>query len=222
VLSDWAALVLAAGSGSRFDGGKMIAPFAGAPLIRRTVEPVVSTGFAKVVVTTGADGPAVGRHLDDLNCEIVDTRDWQTGMAASIRAGITHVPPSSEGVFVFLGDMPLAPLSLCAELAALATVSGYAARPIYHGKPGHPVCFMKAAFHDLMHLTGDQGAGALLKDRSDIGCLHTDDQGAVLDIDTPAVLASAEVLWKARHTSATIDSAISRGDLPKPAMPIGA
>ncbi|MBK2942524.1 hypothetical protein FKK50_27415, partial [Klebsiella pneumoniae] len=64
------------------------------------------------------------------------------------------------GVCVFLGGMPLVPVSVCADLILAAQSAGYAARPRCGGKPGHPVAFTRAAFADLIALIGDTGTNA--------------------------------------------------------------
>lgn len=222
-MARWSALVLAAGAGRRFGGGKLLAPFAGAPSIRRTVEAVCEGGFAEVVVVAGADLATITAALDGLPCRIIAASDWQEGMAASLRAGIGALAPDTAGVFIFLGDMPLVPVALCDELAALAQDAGYAARPVVSGKPGHPAAFTRAAFADLAGLRGDGGANRLLAGRaSGVAYRATDDAGALIDIDAPGDLAAAEAAWKVRATSVTSDSAISRGAFPKPDRPSGA
>jgi molybdenum cofactor cytidylyltransferase len=213
----WSALILAGGAGRRFGGGKLLAPLAGVPVIRRTVEAVLSGGFGDVVVASGADHDGILAALDGISCRIVPAPDWQEGMGASLCAGLAAVGEPERGVFVFLGDMPLASVELCAALADMATREGYAARPRVGGKPGHPVAFTCAALPDLAGLAGDVGAAALLKGRSEgVGYLDTDSIGAVLDIDSPEDLEAATHAWNACATSATSDSAISRGALPKP------
>lgn len=213
----WSALILAAGAARRFGGGKLLADLAGAPVIRRTAGAVVSAGFGEVVVATGAGHPQIAAALGGLACRIVPTPDWEEGMAASLRAGLAALGPPEQGVFVFLGDMPLVPVSLCPQLAALAQAAGYAARPRVGGTPGHPGAFTRAALSDLARLSGDVGAAALLKGQEQgVAYLDTDAAGAVLDIDSPADLAAAVAAWSACATSATSDSAISRGALPKP------
>jgi molybdenum cofactor cytidylyltransferase len=217
----WSALILAAGAGRRFGegggAGKLLAALAGAPVIRRTAEAVLSTGFGEVVVATGAAHPAIIAALDGLACRIVPAPGWEEGMAASLRAGLAALATPEQGLFVFLGDMPLVPVHLCGALAELATGAGYAARPRVGGQPGHPAAFTRAALPDLARLTGDVGAAALLKGRErGVAYLDTDATGAVLDIDSPADLAAAVAAWNACDTSATSESAISRGALPKP------
>lgn len=186
-------------------------------MIRRTVETVAAAGFAEVLVVTGADHAAIVSALEGLHCRIIHADGWQEGMAASLRAGIAGLPPDGQGVFVFLGDMPLVPVHLCGALTRLASDAGYAARPRLDGQPGHPACFTRAAFADLMQLEGDNGANQLLRHReSGVAYCDTDAAGALFDIDSPDDLAEAELAWNARPTSATSDSAMSRGALPKP------
>lgn len=186
-------------------------------MIRRVAEAVVAGGFAEVLVVTGADDAAVRSALIGLNLRFVHAPDWAEGMAASLRTGVAALAPDACGVCVFLGDMPLVPVQLSAALIDRAAQSGYAARPRVAGKPGHPVAFTRAAFADLVALEGDQGATALLRQRADdVGYCDTAETGALFDIDTPDDLAAAERAWNACATSATNDSATSRGDFPKP------
>ena len=216
-MDGWSALILAAGAARRFGGGKLLADCGGAPVIRRTADAVASVGFGEVVVATGAAQPQIAAALDGLACRIVPTTEWEEGMAASLRAGLAALDTPEQGVFVFLGDMPLVPAVLCPQLAALAQAAGYAARPRVGGKPGHPAAFTLAALPDLARLAGDVGAAALLKGREEgVAYLDTEAIGAVLDIDSPEDLAAAVAAWNACDTSATSESAISRGALPKP------
>lgn len=213
----WSALILAAGAGRRFGGGKLLSDLGGVPLIRRVAEAVAGVGFAEVLVVTGADDEALRAALSGLPLRIIHAPDWAEGMAATLRSGIAALAPDAKGACVFLGDMPLVPVDLCARLVEAAERAGYAARPRFEGKPGHPVAFTRAAFADLIALTGDQGATALLRARPDtVAYCDTADSGALLDIDTPDDLAIAARVWNACATSATSDSATSRGALPKP------
>lgn len=209
--------MLAAGAGRRYGGGKLLARLEGAPVIRRTAQTVSKAGFGDVIVVTGAEHKAIADALAGLDCRIVHAGGWEEGMAASLRTGFASMAPGQRGLFVFLGDMPLVPANLFAPLALSAQASGYAARPRLAGRPGHPVCFFGDAVADLAGLRGDQGAAHLLRQRGgEVAYLDTDDAGVMLDIDTPADLAEVERAWNSRATSATSDSAISRGALPKP------
>lgn len=199
-MQGWSALILAAGAGRRFGanerGGKLLADLGGVPVVRRVAERVLGAGFAEMVVVTGAGGASLRSGLEGLSCRFVDASDWAEGMAASLRAGIAALAADAPGACVFLGDMPLVPVSLCADLIAAAEAAGYAARPRLADRPGHPVAFTRAAFADLMMLEGDKGATALLADRGDVAYLDTADSGVLFDIDTPADLSAAAAAWK--------------------------
>jgi molybdenum cofactor cytidylyltransferase len=216
-LNNWSALVLAAGGSRRFGAHKLLADLAGQPVLRRTAEAICAVGFCETIIVTGAQDDAVRATLAGLPCTVAHAPNWAVGISASIRVGIEALQHECEGMFLFLGDMPVVPSGLCAELADLAKSVGYAARPLCGDVPGHPVAFVNEAVADLMALTGDEGAGSLLRGAgAKIGYLPAGDEGAVLDVDTPADLARAERLWKSRFTSDMIDNAMSRGDLPKP------
>ena len=220
-LSGWSALILAGGAGRRFakegGGGKLLADLGGAPVIRRVADAVGRVGFAEVISITGAGDADIRRALAGADVFVSHAPGWAEGMAASLRTGVRALSPQSQGVCIFLGDMPLVPTGLCGALVEAAEAAGYAARPRCAGQPGHPVAFTRAAFADLMTLEGDAGATALLKAHPErVAYCDTADRGVVLDIDTPADLAAAVAAWNACATSATSESATSRGALPKP------
>lgn len=220
-LAGWSALILAGGAGRRFAGAapgdKLLADLAGVPVIRRLAERVADAGFGEVVCITGAAHDRIKAALAGVDLRIIAAPDWAEGMAASLRAGVAALSPSTRGVCLFLGDMPLVPVALCRDLVAAAEASGHAARARCMGRPGHPVAFTRAAFADLLALEGDQGASALLAARgATVSYLDTEERGALLDIDTPADLAALAAAWKACATSATSESATARGPLPKP------
>lgn len=201
-VSRWSALILAGGAGRRFakdgGGGKLLADLAGAPVIRRVADAVVSVGFAEVIAITGAGDADIRQALAGADVSVSHAPGWAEGMAASLRTGVAALSRQAEGVCVFLGDMPLVPMALCGPLMAAAERAGYAARPRCEGRPGHPVAFTRAAFADLMALEGDEGASALLKARAEqVTYVETADRGVLLDIDTPEDLAAAVAAWKA-------------------------
>lgn len=193
----WSGLILAGGAGRRFGGGKLLADLAGVPVIRRVAERVAAAGLAEVLVVTGAEDARIREALKGMDCRVVHAADWGEGMAATLRAGLGALAPDTRGVCVFLGDMPLVPMELCAPLVAAAEEAGFAARPRCEGLPGHPVAFTRAAFADLAQLTGDRGAAAVLRARTDVAYVATAERGALIDIDSPADLAAAEAAWNA-------------------------
>lgn len=177
-----AALVLAAGKGERFGGGKLDAPFRGAPLLAHAVDAACAAPVERVLVVTRA-GQAVPGNDPRLAVLTVDS----PALSVSLKAGLAALA-GADGVFVFLGDMPLVPHGIAARLAD-ALEDNIAALPIWQGQPGHPVLLTRRGFALAEGLGGDRGLGTVLRGRADVLRLPCDHQGVVIDVDTPAALA---------------------------------
>jgi len=177
-----AALVLAAGAGNRFGGGKLAARFRDEPLIDHAVRTALASPANRVIVVA-APGLTVPDGVEVLRVESLE-------LAESLKAGISAAGPV-DGLFVFLGDMPLVPQGVAAQLA-LNLGAAYAAQPRWRGKPGHPVLLSPRAIADAAGLHGDQGAGRLLRDNADTVYLDCSDEGVVIDVDRPDDLARLE------------------------------
>jgi molybdenum cofactor cytidylyltransferase len=185
------ALVLAAGAGRRFGGGKLTADWAGEPLVLAAVRTALKATVETVTVVTGADDTVMAAlsRVKDARLRQVEAAEWSEGMAASLRAGIAALPPSATAVVLFLGDMPRTPASLADRLLD-AVIEGATAGIIRSPQgPAHPVAFAAAVFPDLLRLKGDRGARGVLEALGDrVVAIPCDDPGVVFDIDRPADL----------------------------------
>jgi len=188
------ALVLAAGTGARYGGGKLTAPWRDGVLIDGALRAAFAAPAAGVVVVTGAGREAVQaaahafaeRARQAGRLSFVYAPDHAEGMAASLRAGVAALPDEADGVLVFLGDMPLVPAAVAGALARALEQGALAAVPRFEGQHGHPVAFARSLFSDLLALQGDRGARALLTSLGDrLATEPADDPGVLLDVDRP-------------------------------------
>jgi molybdenum cofactor cytidylyltransferase len=185
-----AAVVLAAGSGSRFGGSaKQLAELDGIPLLEhalRAVEAVAA--IDRTVVVLGARADEVRAGVDFGTAEVVVCDDWADGQAASLRCGIEAVADADAAVLT-LGDMPRITPDVIARFAELAAQHGAAARAraVYDGQPGHPVVLGRDYFARVAALHGDVGAREVLKaiGAYAIECSHL---CSAADVDTPEAL----------------------------------
>jgi molybdenum cofactor cytidylyltransferase len=192
------AVVLAAGAGRRFGGGKLVAPWRGGVLLDGALAAAFAAPVEAVVVVTGSD-PAVAPTAEAFasargetaRLRIVLAHDWAEGLSASLKAGLSAVPPEASGAFVFLGDMPDLPHALAGRLAALLGPGVEAVQPVVRGAPAHPVLLARALFPAAGRLAGDRGAQPLLAGAKVVR-LDIDAPGATLDVDTPDALAHLE------------------------------
>ncbi|THD78061.1 MAG: nucleotidyltransferase family protein [Phenylobacterium sp.] len=180
--------MLAAGSGLRFGGGKLLAPYAGAPLLNAALAAAFAAPARGVTVVTGADAARVtaAARAFDPRVRIVHAADHAEGMGASLRAGIASLPDDTTGVFVFLGDMPRVPVAVLQPLAEALAAGAPAAAAVFQGRRGNPVLIGRALFEDLLCLTGDAGARAVLQRLGDrLALVEAPDDGVLFDVDEP-------------------------------------
>lgn len=181
----FAALVLAAGASRRFGGDKLSAPLEGEPLLFHAVRAARAAPISRVLVVA-REGLDCGTWPDSPPVEVL--RIVSDALSASLKAGIAALH-DAEGVFVFLGDMPRVPHDMAARIAA-GIDKGSAALPCHAGRPGHPVLLSSRLYPEIAHLSGDEGAGRLLRGRGDVVFVESDDPAIHLDIDRPQDLAA--------------------------------
>ncbi|MCI3133285.1 nucleotidyltransferase family protein [Phenylobacterium aquaticum] len=186
------AILLAAGSGTRFGGGKLLAPWRDGVLIEGALAAAFAAPVARVVVVTGADDEAVGRAVQAYanrtgqaaRLRVVHAPDHAEGMGASLRTAAAALSPDARGVFVFLGDMPRIPPAIAEALIQAVRDGAPAAAPVFQGERGHPALIGRDLIPQLLILKGDAGARAVLKDLGDrLARVEAPDDGVLFDVD---------------------------------------
>jgi len=196
---DFEAVVLAAGAGSRFGGGKLLAPYGGGVLLDAALAAAFAAPVRRVIVVTGADGEAVAAAVrafadGEGRLAMVHAEDHAEGMGASLRRAAAELGPGCGGVFVLLGDMPRIPHAVFAPLAQAVRAGAPAAAPVFGGQRGHPALIGAELLPRLLTLTGDAGARAVLKDLGDkLALIEAPDDGVLFDVDEPGDLDGAGV-----------------------------
>ncbi len=185
------AVVLAAGAGSRFGGGKLLTAYGKGVLLHGALAAAFAAPVRRVTVVTGADGSQIAEAAlaYDPSVQIVDAHDWEEGMAASLRAGIASLPDDTQACLVFLGDMPRVPHAVLKPLCEAVAAGAPAAAPRYAGRRGNPVAVGRPLFGALLSLRGDAGARGLLDGLGEaVVLVDAPDDGVLYDVDEPADL----------------------------------
>lgn len=179
-----AGVLLAAGGARRFGSQKLVATFAGVPLVRHAAE-ALSRATDSLLVVVGRDADAVRASLRGIDAVIVENTDWGTGLASSIRCGVAGVPTDTEAIVVALGDQPGIGSAVIERLIARWRESGLPIAAVrYQGQRGHPVLFDRSLFPEIAMLEGDVGARGLI-DLSPDRVTYVDvDEPMPVDVDT--------------------------------------
>ena len=188
------AVVLGAGTGSRFGGGKLLAPYEGGVLLHGALAAAFAAPVRSVTLVAGADAGAVAAAARGFHptIRVVEAVDYAEGMGASLRAGIASLPDDTTGAFVFLGDMPRVPHGVLFLLAEALAEGAAAAAPVFDGRRGNPALLGAGLFPQLLALTGDEGARRVLQGLGEsLALVDASDDGVLFDVDEPDDLLSA-------------------------------
>lgn len=186
-----AALVLAAGRSSRAaPRNKLLVQGPdGRALVARTVDQVLASALAPVLVVTGHEAERVEAALAGRDIQRVHNPEFAQGMAGSIRAGIEALPEGIAGVLVALGDMPLVSPALLDRMAASLPGPDGIVVPTWQGTRGNPVLWGAGHRDALAGLSGDAGArGLLARHEAQIVEVEAEDDGCLRDFDTAEAL----------------------------------
>ncbi|MDY0871171.1 molybdopterin-binding/glycosyltransferase family 2 protein [Dongia rigui] len=184
-----AAIVLAAGRSSRMGRNKLLLDWNGKPIVAHVLDKLAGIGFAETVVVIGHQAGKVKAALSDRpGLKIVEARDYASGMAASLKAGLKALAPGSDAALVILGDMPQISADLLKRLiAAYQPLEGRAiVLPVADGKRGNPVLFDRRFFAEMLLLEGDVGARHIIGGNAELVAeVPAPAQEIFIDVDTP-------------------------------------
>ncbi|HEY7656598.1 MAG TPA: nucleotidyltransferase family protein [Burkholderiales bacterium] len=184
-----AAILLAAGAGTRFGGEKLLHPLDdGVAIAAHAARNLLAATPDVIAVVRWGDFPLYDM-LEQEGCQVTMFQGAERGMGASLAHGVAQAR-GADGWVVALADMPrIQPATVKSVISALQQGALIAA-PAYKGERGHPVGFGAPLREELLALDGDQGARALLERHRDaVQLVECDDPGILVDIDRKTDLA---------------------------------
>ncbi len=193
-----AGIVLAAGRSTRFGANKLTAPFRGRPLVRWPVEAALASRLDPVVVVLGNEAAEVEAALSDLldgtRLRTVVNPDFAAGQSGSVVAGLRAVDGACRAAMFLMGDQPLLNARIIDALLAAHEAAGKdICHPVCGGRRRNPVIFSQRLFPEILRLTGDVGARALIARRPEAtATVPFDDEAPFRDVDRLDDLARLE------------------------------
>jgi molybdenum cofactor cytidylyltransferase len=184
-----AAILLAAGAGTRFGGDKLLHPLEdGVAIAAHAARNLVAVLPDVFAVVRWGDFPLYDM-LEQEGCQVTMFQGAARGMGASLAHGVAQAR-GADGWVVALADMPrIAPDTIRTIITALQKGALIAA-PVYKGERGHPVGFGASLRDELLTLDGDQGARAIVERHRDaVKLIECDDPGILVDVDRKGDLA---------------------------------
>lgn len=182
------AVILAAGKSSRMGQDKLKMPVEGETMLEITLKRVIEAGVEDIIVVA-KPGSEWFKSLEGYPCRVVESPDYSTGMAESLKAGLNSVSARSQAVLFVLADQPFVPRSVYELLInSYRSSLKLATCPVYRRQRGNPVIFDRRTWPDLFKITGDQGGKSVIEQlpAEELNLVPTESSEILQDIDTPA------------------------------------
>jgi CTP:molybdopterin cytidylyltransferase MocA len=179
-------VLLAAGAGSRFGGGKLLAPVKGRPLVEVTLSGLRGAPVDEIIVVVGKDAEELRSVCEPYGARVVENPDWVRGMSTSVRAGLLACEEEARAAVVSLADQPLVGAEAVERLVEAFEDGAKGAATTYGGEPRNPVLFAREVWPLLLReLSGDKGARAVLMRHPElVREVPCDDVADPADVDT--------------------------------------
>ena len=179
-----AGVILAAGGSSRFGEIKQLLPWKNKNIINTVVETAALAGLDPILVVLGANAGLIQASLDNETVQVVTNPDWDKGQSTSLKAGVTAIRHTVDGVLFLLCDQPHLTVNLVDAVVEEGLRSGKVVTPIIDDRRANPVYFPASCFPLFDSLEGDAGGRQIIS-----ACPHTTlpwlDDWMARDIDTP-------------------------------------
>jgi len=183
------AILLAAGSGSRFGGDKLLHPLPdGVAIGAHAARNLISAGLEVIAVVKPGDFP-LADMLEQEGCYVTVCREAARGMGVSLAHGV-GAARGAQGWIIALADMPLIKSATIAAIARELEAGRELVAPAYAGQRGHPVGLGRRFGAQLLALDGDAGAREIIAAHKDeLVLVECGDPGVLHDIDRREDLA---------------------------------
>jgi len=183
-----AAVLLAAGSASRFGSDKLLHALPHRVTIAIQSARHLKKETERVLAVLRPGSAELQKLFEKEGIETVVCERADEGMGASLACAV-RAAGDVEGYLVALADMPfIRPSSIEAVRDALLSGALLAA-PYFRARRGHPVGISATFRKEMEQLTGDEGARKILARHADkLVKIPVGDPGVVRDIDRPSDL----------------------------------
>lgn len=173
-----AGVVLAAGAGRRMGRPKALID----GWLQHSVD--VLADCDRIIVVLGAAADEARPLLTERDVQIVEAPNWDTGMSASLRAGLSALTDETRCLLMLI-DLPDVGGDVIQRVLAQPDTTDVLARASYDAVPGHPVLIGRDHWAGAMAgAAGDHGAREYLRKHATV-LVECGDLATGRDVDRP-------------------------------------
>jgi molybdenum cofactor cytidylyltransferase len=182
-------VLLAAGAGKRFGGGKLLYTIEGEPMIARALHLFSALSFAARLCVTRAEAGEIQRRAFECGFPVAINPDPERGVGTSVAIATEAIlakEPSLDGILYAVADQPFLSVGSVERL-----LEAFEAHPndivslSAGARRGNPAIFPAQFYPELCALKEDTGGGAIIRRHPDrLRLVEVIDERELDDIDT--------------------------------------
>ena len=158
------AILLAAGQSKRMNGeNKLTKKIQGIPLIKLSFKNILNSNIDEIFIILGYQKEIIQKIIGKNDkIKFVFNENYESGIASSIKMGVSKLSEKTDAFFICLGDMPMVNKNVYNQLIKSKSDKEIII-PTYKGKQGNPILFSKSIKEKIMNIKGDVGAKKILE-----------------------------------------------------------
>jgi len=180
------AILLAAGQSKRMNGqNKLNKIINNQPLIKHSINNILESNIDELIVVLGYQKEIIEKLISkNEKIKIISNKNFESGIASSIKEGLKNLSKKTEYFFICLADMPNINKQIYNNLIKSKN-NHQIIVPSYKGQRGNPVLFDKSMKEIIINIEGDNGAKKIInmhKDKTFV--FETNDRSVIQDFNT--------------------------------------
>jgi len=167
----------------------------GIPLINYSVKNILGSSIDELIIVLGHEKSIIQNIIkEDKKIKFIHNEDYKSGVASSIKKGLSNITKRAEAFFICLGDMPNVNQNIYNKL--IKTRYNYNKKlplgkkkeiiiPTYEKKDGNPILFSKFMKEKIMNVGGNLTTKEIIEmNKNKILYIPVKNSGITLDFDT--------------------------------------
>ena len=161
-------ILLAAGESKRMNGeNKLTKEFKGSSLIQHSIRNILASSVDELIIVVGYQKEIIEKLIDkNEKIKFTFNKDFESGMASSIKIGLDHLSEKTKAFFICLADMPMVNKDIYNQIIKFRDKNEIIV-PTYKGQQGNPILFSKSMKEKIMKVQEDIGAKMILESNKD-------------------------------------------------------
>ncbi len=187
-----AAIVLAAGEGSRIGCPKALMEYDGKNFTRMVVENLQAANCEPIIVVGGAEADRVKKLVESLDVRFSLNENWRNGQFTSLKAGVSSLSEYHGGVLMALVDHPFVAGGTYEELIDIASKNPDSIIiPVIGSRRGHPIVIPEIIIRVIIKANENVTLRDIIAKHKELVLHHPVEDGGILkDIDRVTDLES--------------------------------